>query len=388
MMAEIRRVAVAVNVVDPHPNHQDVFAGVLQYAHERGDWQCFIDEHPMYRAGQRVKARGEYDGVIARADADLQKRAKAKGVALVNTTYAYHQPGLAGVYLDPVSSAEAAAEHLIGRGYQRFAVYMNASVPYNRRVAETFVQRIESANLSYTRQETPFGDTEDPSFWFHLEKHAIQILNAIQPPVAVFTDSAVTARMLVELCQHRGLHVPLDVAVLAIRNPVRLLEIPTSISAIEGNYVKIGYEAAALLDRLMDGEPVPDEPTLLPTPGIVARASTDHFAVSDEVVAEALRYISKHLHEKFHVEDIAEALNVSTRMLYTRFETALGRSIGSEIRRLRINSVRIMLSDVNLTVQQIADRAGFGSADVLTRTFKKQFGLTPAAFRKQLKKKG
>jgi LmbE family N-acetylglucosaminyl deacetylase len=52
-MPEMRRIAVAVNVVDPHPNHQAVFAGVLEYARERGNWECFIDEHPLLEPRKR-----------------------------------------------------------------------------------------------------------------------------------------------------------------------------------------------------------------------------------------------------------------------------------------------------------------------------------------------
>jgi LacI family transcriptional regulator len=382
-----RRIAVAVNVVDPYPHHQDVFAGVLQYAHEHADWQCFIDEHPAYRARQRMQARGPYHGVIARADPDMQKRLKAQGVPLVSTWYEHHRPGLAGVYMDPVTMGRLAADHLIGRGYRRFAIYKDPQGRHIQAIAAAFVTQLEEAELPYTAMPVPDGETTSPEDWIRLEKTMANMLEKLEPPVAVFIDSAVLARILVELSQHRGLHVPQDVAVLCLNNPRRLLEIPTSISSIQDSYHQIGYEAAALLDRLMRGEPVPHDPVLIQSPGIAARASTDHFAVDDQVVAEALRYISAHLKGKIHVEEIAAALNVSLSALYNRFETAMGRTIGSEIRRLRINSARIMLAEKNLSIKQVAKRAGFASTDVMTRVFKSTFGMTPKKYQHQVEQK-
>ena len=72
-MADTRCIALAVNAVDPHPNHQAVFAGVMEYAREIGNWECFIDEHPLLQARKRRHARGGYDGIIARADSVSQR---------------------------------------------------------------------------------------------------------------------------------------------------------------------------------------------------------------------------------------------------------------------------------------------------------------------------
>lgn len=382
-MPDTRRIALALNVVDPHPNHQDVFAGVLDYARERGDWACFIDEHPMMQIKQRTKARGGYDGVIARAHPAMQKRGKTHGIPIVNTVYQYHRPGVAGVYPNPRSWSAAAAEHLIGRGFQRFVLFYDPASRYGKEMFEDFGARLNQQELDYQVHHFAHGATEESAHWIGMEKAVLKMIDGLKPPVAVFIDSAIMARMIVELCEHRGLHVPQDVAVLSHRNPSRLLETPVSISAIEDDYRRIGYESAKLLDALMAGGAVPTEPIFIETPGIAARASTDYFSVDDRLVSEALQYISKHLGEKLYVEDIADALNVSVVTLYKRFEAALGRTLGDEIRRLRVAAVRVMLADLDLGLKQIAQRAGFGSTDALNRSFKAAFGLTPGAYRKR-----
>lgn len=385
-MADTRCIALAVNAVDPHPNHQAVFAGVLEYAREIGNWECFIDEHPLLQARKRRKARGGYDGIIARADSAMQKRAKAKGIPLVSTLYQHHKPGVAGVYPDPALMGSIAAEHLIGRGFSRFQLFYDPASRHHEDIFTAFVDRLIDNELDYRIDRFPDGDTVDSKFWMRIEEHVLEMIDTFEPPVAVFIDSAIIARMIVELCKHRGLNVPQDVAVLSVRNPKQLLEIPVSISAIHDNYERVGYEAAKLLDALMAGEPVPTEPVLIKTSGVAARASTDYFAVDDPLVGQALQYISSHLREKIYVEEIADALDVSVAKLYNRFEAALGRTLGDEIRRLRVNAVRVMLADKRLGLKEIAERAGFGSPDVMSRTFKAAFGTSPGAYRKQQKR--
>lgn len=382
-MDDTRRIALAVNAGDPHPNHQAVFAGVMEYARERGNWECFIDEHPLVQAGKRRKARGVYHGVIARANPAMRKLAKARGIPLVSTLYQHHGQGVAGVYLDPMSMGLVAAEHLIDRGFSRFQLFYNDASRHHEHVFSACVDRLEKDGVAYEINRFPDGDTDDSEFWIRMEQRVVELIDVLEPPVAIFIDSAVIARMLVELCKHRGLHVPQDVAVLSLRNPEQLLEIPVSISAIQDNYHRVGFEAAKLLDSLMDDEPIPSKPILIKSPGVVARASTDYFAVDDSLVAQALQYMSTHLKEKIYVEDIADALGVSPPTLYSRFEAALGRTLGDEIRRLRTSMVRVMLTDKNLGLKEIAKRAGFGSTDVMSRSFKAAFGTSPGAYRKQ-----
>lgn len=382
-MVDTRCIALAVNAVDPHPNHQAVFAGVMEYAQEIGNWECYIDEHPLLQARKRRKARGAYDGIIARADSAMQKRAKARGIPLVSTVYQYHKSGVAGVYPDPASMGSIAAEHLIGRGFRRFQLFYDPASRHHEDIFTVFVDRLIDHELSYRIDRFPDGDTVDSAFWIRMEEHVVKMIDTLEPPVAIFIDSPIIARMIVELCKHRGLYVPQDVAVLSVRNPKQLLEIPVSISAIQDNYHRVGYEAAKLLDGLMAGEPVPTEPVLIKTSGVTARASTDYFAVDDPLVSEALQYITAHLREKVYVEDIADAVNVSIPTLYHRFEAALGRTLGDEIRRLRVNTVRVMLSDKRLGLKEIAKRAGFSSTDVMSRSFKAVFGISPGAYRKQ-----
>jgi LacI family transcriptional regulator len=61
------------------------------------------------------------------------------------------------------------------------------------------------------------------------------------------------------------------------------------LSSVDLDTPNIGYEAAALLDRLIAGAPIPAQPVLLPPRGVVRRRSTDVLATDDRALAEAIR---------------------------------------------------------------------------------------------------
>ena len=97
-----------------------------------------------------------------------------------------------------------------------------------------------------------------------------------------------------------------------------------------------------------------------------------------------LRYISANLSRKVTADDIAYELAVSVSTLQKRFAKALGRGMGEETLRLRMSAVKVMLAEPEYTVAQIADQTGFASAVVLNHAFKREFGMTPGAYRRQV----
>lgn len=378
-----RQIGIALDLEEPYPHHQDVFAGVMAYARQRPGWRCVIDEHPGAKARQRKLDRSHYDGIIARADSSIQRAAKRLKVPMVNVQYEHHKPGMATVRIDTEATGTLTAEHLLNRGYSRLGVLISGRGKNRQDITKAFSQCVEEHGKSCDIQMLPEGSPSDVAYWVRMENFLKQWIDQMQPPVGLFIESTITARLLVEMAHELGLRVPQDLAVLCYENSVAMDEVSTQLSAIENNYVRFGYEAAELLDRMMDGGAVPKKPILIPPKGIIARASTDYFAVEDELVANALYYISEHLGRKLTVDSIAYELAVSPRTLQSRFDAALGHGVGAEIRRLRLAAVKVMLGEPDLTMASIALKVGFASPAVMSQTFLRELGLSPSAFRKQ-----
>jgi LacI family transcriptional regulator len=120
---------------------------------------------------------------------------------------------------------------------------------------------------------------------------------------------------------------------------------------------------------------------LVPPETVVARQSSDTFAVGDEVVRSALRFIAAHVHEQINVGDLLEAVPVSRRVLEVRFREHLGRTPLKEIHRQRIERAKQLLIRTDSTVEAVAKQSGFTNKVRFTDIFKRQTGQPPAEFR-------
>ena len=382
-MGRERRIAIAMQIDEPYPQHQEVYAGVLQYAREQGGWRCLIDEHPGFDPQRRGDHYRAYDGVIGRATPRLQKRMKHMGVPLVNVHYQTARPGLAGVYPDPEQIGRLTAEHLIERGFRRLSILVDRRHNHSWEVCQAFLRCAQEHDIECTTRDFPEESYLDPHYWVRLERFLLDWLDTLSAPVGLFIELSPVARQMIELSYARGWHVPQQLAVLTQLNLKAVVDVPPQISSVESNYPRVGYEAAALLDRLMAGEPVPAKPILIPPRSVVARESTDYFAVEDQVVAGALRYIAANLSGSLRLPDIADHLAVSSRSLQMHFKQALGRGISEEIRRLRLEAAKRLLADPDPPIGSIASRVGFGSAVVMNQIFRRELGITPGAYRQR-----
>src|SRR4029077_18917384 len=152
---------------------------------------------------------------------------------------------------------------------------------------------------------------------------------ALPKPVGIFASNDVCGAQLSEVCHEAGLHMPEQVALVGVDNDDLFCELARpSLSSVAIPAERIGYEAAALLDRLLAGARPPRRPLLLPPVRLVARQSSDVVALDDADVAAALRVIRAHAHVPLRVADVLREVPVSRRALERRFRKALHRGLG------------------------------------------------------------
>lgn len=379
-----RRVAIAVEIERPYPHHQEVFAGIQQYAQEHPHWECTIDQHPTYAQRQRGGQAPAYDGVIARAWPQLQTRLKKLGIPLVNVHFQTHREGLSGVYHDATALGQIAADHLIQRGFRRIGYLWDPNTKQTTAMREAFRQRVLEEDREYSEAELVEDDDTDLKVYIQKETTLRQWIGSLRPPVGLCFQTPHIARMAIQICREKGLHVPHDVSIMTQQNLRAVIEVAPRITSIEDNYKKVGYEAAAMLERVMDGREAPGKVAYIPPQGVHTRESTDCFAVEDPLISEAMRYISANLGQKLRAEDIAYHLSVSVSTLQKRFVRALGRGVADETRRLRLSTVKVMLAEPEHSIAMIAKQTGFASAAVLNHTFRRELDMTPSEYRKRV----
>jgi LacI family transcriptional regulator len=189
------------------------------------------------------------------------------------------------------------------------------------------------------------------------------------------------AREVLDACRAAGIFVPEEIAVLGVNDDELICELANPpLSSVIHNARKIGYEAAAMLDRLMAGKKITGDIVIDPL-GVHARKSTDLLAIEDAEVAKAVRYIREHACEGIRVDNVLEDMAMSRRSFEKRFRLAMGRPPHVEIRRVQLERVRQLLVESDFKLQKIADETGFSSAQYLAGLFHRTMGKTPGAWR-------
>ena len=163
-----------------------------------------------------------------------------------------------------------------------------------------------------------------------------QWLKRLPKPVAVLACNDLPACDLAVVCRSLGLRVPDDVALLGVDNDELECRLATPpISSIDIPAQRIGYEAARLLDQLLHGKRPANRSLFLPPIRVVTRQSTDTLATGDHVVRAALSYIREHATSGITVDSVVRQIDASRRELERHFRRVLGRSVLTEIRRVR-----------------------------------------------------
>ena len=104
-------------------------------------------------------------------------------------------------------------------------------------------------------------------------------------------------------------------------------------------------------------------------------------SVSSAIVSRACDYIDRHIYEKFDVQEIASKLKVSASYLSKLFKEEKKISLGQFTRMRKIETSKILLSNTDKSISEIALSLSFNSQSHFGRVFLEITGYTPAQFR-------
>lgn len=379
-----KRIAIAIELHWNLPWHLDCYQGIVDYAEDQG-WQCITDPYLSGATGDHDLSI--YDGVIGRIDPPMAERAASGGCPAVTLLYGVD---MHSVRSDAESCARLVGQHLFECGYRHLGfISAKARKTEMCQVILDAFSKI-AATLGCPPPLHAAFDSDDfgqPGKSMAARQALARWIQKQDKPIGLYIQDMATARYLTQICEQLGLRVPEDVGVL-VHNADKLTatSITPTLSEVLIDHWEQGYQAALILDRLMQGERVEPKTRYITRARIITRESSDRYISEDEMVSKAMRYIAEHSRQAVSAEDVADALEVSRRTLDRRFEDLLGKTVSQEIMRKRIEQLEHALIDSELTMASIADLFGFGSASQFTQFFKKQAGVTPSVFRKRYRK--
>ncbi|WP_017587674.1 GlxA family transcriptional regulator [Nocardiopsis ganjiahuensis] len=98
--------------------------------------------------------------------------------------------------------------------------------------------------------------------------------------------------------------------------------------------------------------------------------------------ARARAWAQEHLYLQPSLADMAERESMSVRTFTRRFRQETGLSPGRWITQRKLDLARRLLEGSDLSVDRIADRAGFGTAASLRQHMQTELGVSPSAYRR------
>lgn len=385
------RVAVFLEIEWPLKRHVDIFAGIQRYAQQHS-WESMVDEVVIDKLPQRRTKSLAYHGIIGRITKPLAEHAVRLGLPVVNVWWS--SPArelLPGVFPDFEAAGHLQAEHLLTRGLRNFGTITNRGDQGQELQMKEFRCVVEEAGCTCKTANVALHALKRAN-WRATEQAITTWMDKLKPPFGLYVGDEMIGRLVAQLCSDRGWHVPRDVAITTGQNTEIICAHPRpSLTSVELNFNRIGYEAAQMLDRLMKGKDAERpgdheaKPThlLIPPQALVVRESTDFFAVDDRLVASALEYIAANSHRPITPEKVAQVLTTELRTLQRRFRAHLDRSIAAEIRRVRIERAKRELAQTDASIKAIARSVGFGAPMQMYQVFAREVGIPPSEYRKQ-----
>lgn len=208
-----------------------------------------------------------------------------------------------------------------------------------------------------------------------------EALAALPRPVGVLAANDTYARELLDICHKANLRVPTDVAIIGVDNEEFLCESATpSLTSIEPDFEREGYEAAKALIQLLDKKSVPSR-IMCGIKRVVSRKSTTDERYSEALVNRAMDYINEKATSGLTVSDICAHLRVSRRLLGLRFQEIKKFSPLDAIINRKLTALRKELATTDLPIALVCKRCGFGSENHPKKLFRERYDMTMRDYR-------
>ena len=359
---------------------QRIYRGVARYAKEH-NWHL----SPYLFSDRFIPHGWPADGAITCYGKVLGKFILSLKMPKIDISVSEIPEEIPRVRVNNAKIGKLAAKHFLERGFRHFAFYNWSIVDVNLLRRKSFFNALKEEGIPpgslHIINQPPEKIMRN---WSAHQEAMLKQLEKLPRPLAVFAGQDNLGVTLIEICERSGIHVPEEIAVLGVDNIEFLCEcLNAPLSSIDTRLEDLGYEASRQLDRLLNGEITAAEPPLLISPkGIVSRQSTDVLAVDHPAVVKALQYIKTNLGSPITLQDIANCTGMSKRGLEKAFQKHLGRSPATELRRVRLDAAKRMLTETNEKTESIARACGYSNSSNLSFAFNKETGMSPRVYRK------
>jgi LacI family transcriptional regulator len=207
-------------------------------------------------------------------------------------------------------------------------------------------------------------------------------LKQLPKPVGVCSFEVYACGYLSRICRKLKLNIPEAVQVigpddidgcLACDPPLTSFVLPAE--AIGSTAMKI------LLQYIRGARPTPEPLVLVSGSSLIERGSTSALPSGGKMVSKALNLVRSDAIRGLTAKQLVQQSEVSTRTLYKGFRDATGVTPAKMLREVRLEEACRLLRETSLTIEQIVEKCGFGSASYFSQVFRRTKNMTPTRYR-------
>jgi LacI family transcriptional regulator len=354
--------------------------GIARYSKLNGPWSFYTEPIGLKSSIPHLTS-WKPDGIIMRDSLITKELLKLKIPTILAIHNSSYPKDLPVIKTDSRSIAKLASAHLIEKGLKNLAFLGLEDFDWSRERGFYF-SRFNSEAGYETYSYAPKKRIKKNE-WEDEQQHVSEWVNSLPKPIGIFACNDDRAQHILEVCKLINLKVPEDVAIIGVDNDPMICDISDPpLTSIALNVESAGYEAAKLMDRMIDKKMTSGKQIMVSPTHIVERQSTDILAVNDIDVANAINYIKKNAKNKILINDLVKATGIGRRTLERKFRKTIHRSISEEIQYIRVELISKLLVDTDLTISQITSHFYFTEIDHISRYFKRKKGIGLREFRK------
>lgn len=362
--------------------------GLIQYSQDYGPWMFYrlpAYYKTLYGTEGIVEWAKEWkaDAIIARWDHDGTNLLSSLNIPVLLQNYKERSPHFSNLTGDYIGTGEMAAKFFIKRRYRNFAFYGNKGVIWSQERAEGFRREVEKAggNYYYFESDNINGEEWGTSY-IELDKWLLDL----PKPVGLFACDDNFALRISQICTINDIKIPDEISLLGVDNDELICQLSDPpISSIVTDVEKGGYEAGALIDRMINREIVEPFNIIIKPTRIELRKSTEKYDISNEYISKIVNYIEDNFTTDIDIGGLIKMVPLSRRNLEVKFKDQMGTSIYQFILNCRIEYFANLLLTTNRTLFDLALESGFNDCKNISRIFKKIKGCTPVEFRNRYK---
>jgi LacI family transcriptional regulator len=372
-----RHVALIVETSNAYA--RGLLVGIRQYLLAVPGWSIYLGEHGRHDTDLSWLEGWQGDGVIARIENEqIADKITELDLPTVDLSAARLLPELPCVETDDNRIAAMAVDHLGARGLKHFAYCGDQRYAWSVKRGHWFREHLrERGSDCHEFSMEPSGTLA------HDRSAMARWVDELPKPIGILACYDIAGQELLEACKIAGVTVPDEVAALGVDNDELMCNLTSPpLSSIQSDAVRTGHLAASILDHMMAGDDVPASLHLVEPLRIVTRQSTDILSVDDPIVGMALRFIRERVEQATLVSMVERHVGLSRRALDLRFERLIGRSVHSEIMRVRMEHLADLLIQTDSTLPELAERLGFSHAEYMGVAFKRVIGRSPGEYRR------